>query len=78
MRSVAVLLAGSLSYYTNLISPIMADTSAALIVSLVILLSCIPLIKGLTQTLSEIRMLRRSQSKVDEILEDDKTIEICA
>ena len=78
MRSVAVLLAGSLSYYTNLMSPIMADTSAAMIVSFVIVLSCLPLIKGLIQTLHEIRMLRRSQSKVDEFLEDDETIEISA
>ena len=75
MRSVAVLLAGSLSYYTHLISPAMADSSAAIIVSLVIFLSCLPLIKGLFYTLREIRLLRRRQTNTDESLEE--TIEIC-
>ena len=75
MRSVAVLLAGSLSYYTHLISPTMADSSAAIIVSLVIFLSCLPLIKGLVDTIREITVLRRRQTNTDELLEE--TIEIC-
>jgi len=60
MRSIAVLLAGAISYYTNLISPITADAAAALVVSLVIFLSCIPLCKGLLKTFHEITVLRES------------------
>jgi hypothetical protein len=60
LRSVAVLLAGSLSFFTNLISPAIADASAALVVSLVIFLSCVPLVRGMAKTLQEIITMRQS------------------
>jgi len=59
MRSIAVLLAGGISYFTNIISPEVADASAALIVSLIIFLSCLPLFNGLYKTCREIIILKR-------------------
>jgi Co/Zn/Cd efflux system component len=75
MRSVAVFLSGALSYYTHLISPTMADSSAAIIVSFVIFFSCLPLIKGLIDTLREITVLRRRQTITKQ--SPKETIEIC-
>lgn len=60
LRSVAVLVAGALSFFTNLISPTFADASAALVVSLVIFMSCVPLVKGMAKTLHEIILMRQS------------------
>ena len=60
MRSIVVLLAGALAYFTDIISPTVADASAAIFVSAVIFLSCIPLIKGLLKTVHEITIMRES------------------
>ena len=60
MRSIFVVGAGSLAYFTHLISATVADASAAIFVSTVIFLSCIPLIKGLLKTFHEITIMRES------------------
>jgi len=47
LRSIAVLVAGGLAFYFNIISASTADAMAALIVSFIIFFSCVPLLKGL-------------------------------
>jgi Co/Zn/Cd efflux system component len=59
-RSIAVLLAGSLVYFCDNLSSTKADAAAALVVSMVIFFSCIPLFKGLLITSHEIWILKRS------------------
>lgn len=59
-RSIAVLLAGSLVYFCDSLSSTTADAAAAIVVSLVIFFSCIPLFKGLLITSHDIWILKRS------------------
>lgn len=59
-RSVAVLLAGSLVYFCKSLSSTKADAAAALVVSIIIFISCIPLFKGLIITSHEIWILKQS------------------
>ncbi len=59
MRSSAMLISGAFSYYTNLISPDLADAAAALVVSLAIFGSCVPLVQGLVQTFRGILVLKK-------------------
>lgn len=60
LRSIAVLLAGSVSFFTNVLSPTSADALAALVVSIVIFMSCVPLVRGMAKTLSEIIAMHQS------------------
>lgn len=62
LRSIAVLSAACIAYNTNLVSAEVADAFAAVIVSLIILLSCLPLTKGLVNTAMEIRHMHRHES----------------
>jgi len=55
LRSVAVLIAAGIASVSDIISPEAADSIAAVIVSFIILLSCLPLTKGLIHTAIEIR-----------------------
>jgi Co/Zn/Cd efflux system component len=59
LRSVAVLIAAGVAKLFAVITPDEADALAALLVSLVILLSCVPLIQGLFHTAREIRILHQ-------------------
>ena len=61
MRSIALIFAACLSYFTDLVSPAIADASAAIFISFIIFLSCIPLIKGLIKTLCELLQMRRER-----------------
>jgi Co/Zn/Cd efflux system component len=61
LRSISVLSAGGIAYYTNLIDASTADAAAAFSVSLIIFFSCIPLIQGIYNTLHEIIALRRQK-----------------
>lgn len=65
MRSIAVLIAASVSWYFNL-NPSLADATAALIVSGIIALSLGPLIVGLIQTWNELMELREEERRSKE------------
>ena len=62
LRSMAVLSAACIAYNTDLVSAEVADAVAAVIVSFIILLSCLPLTKGLLYTAMEIRHMHRHAS----------------
>lgn len=67
LRSVAVLCAAGLATVSNVISADEADAGAALVVSIVILLSCVPLLQGMYFTAKEIRemqALRQQQTSL--------------
>lgn len=59
LRSIAVLVAASLSYVFNSISSDLADASAAIVVSIIIAASLGPLIVGLLRTWGELKELKR-------------------
>ena len=67
MRSIAVLVAASLSELIEGITPEEADASAAVVVSGLILLSLVPLLKGLVQSYSELSLIK-AEEKNDELL----------
>jgi Co/Zn/Cd efflux system component len=55
LRSLAVILASTISQLAGAVTPEVADSAAALAVSILILLSLIPLFQGLIQSASELR-----------------------
>ncbi|GFH47311.1 hypothetical protein CTEN210_03786 [Chaetoceros tenuissimus] len=65
MRSIAVLVAASISWYFN-IDPSLADATAAIIVSAIIALSLGPLIVGLCQTWGELQTLKKEERESKE------------
>ena len=67
LRSIAVLVAASLSELVEGITPEEADASAAVVVSALIVLSLIPLLKGLIQSNHELRLIK-AEEKNDELL----------
>lgn len=60
-RSLAVILAVIIAKVVQGVTPEMADATAAIVVSLLILLSLIPLMQGLWQTMVEWRVLRAEE-----------------
>lgn len=74
LRSMAVLVAGALAYFfPYLFDPIVVDSVAAIIISLSIFISCIPLLKGLYGTTKEIIVLK-NESHVREELQEVKPL----
>lgn len=62
LRSIAVLIAASFSaLFPQLLSPMDADSLGAILVSIVILVSLLPLVQGIYNTAWEIRRLLRQQ-----------------
>ena len=59
MRSIAVLVAAAIAYLFDAVSPEGADATAAVIVSLIIIVSLLPLLQGLYLTATEIWLLTR-------------------
>lgn len=74
LRSLAVLVAGALAYFfPYLFDPIVVDSVAAIIISLSIFISCIPLLKGMYGTTKEIIVLK-NESHVPEELQEVKPL----
>lgn len=68
-----MLLAASIAYCTDgILTPDFADAAAALIVSLIILLSCVPLIFGLKKTFMEIQVLKKSPLYNNDLLGESR------
>lgn len=59
LRSVAVLVAASIAFFFESVSGVAADSYAAIVVSIIILLSLLPLLHGLFVTGSKILALRK-------------------
>lgn len=68
LRSVAVLCAAGLATVSGVISADEADAGAALVVSIVILLSCIPLLQGTYFTAKEIREMQACSSQQTSVI----------
>lgn len=64
LRSIAVLVAATIAYSVEDVSPAMADASAAVIVSVIIAVSLGPLIIGLIQTWSELQALKKERHRI--------------
>jgi Co/Zn/Cd efflux system component len=74
LRSIAVLLAaGIASLFPQHITPELADAGAALIVSLIIAMSLVPLFGGLIATFGELRALHHQYALEQE--QQNKTIQ---
>jgi Co/Zn/Cd efflux system component len=58
LRSIAVLVAATLSFCIESISPSVADATASIVVSVIIAVSLAPLIVGLLKTISELKVLK--------------------
>lgn len=58
LRSIAVILAAGIAEIVDAVTPEVADATAAVVVSVLILLSLIPLLQGLLQSFSELSALR--------------------
>ncbi|CAB9513063.1 expressed unknown protein [Seminavis robusta] len=67
LRSIAVLVASSISELVEWVTPEEADAAAAVVVSALIILSLIPLLNGLVQSSRELQLIR-AEEKQDEIL----------
>ena len=59
MRSIAVLVAAGIAYLFQAVSPEKADATAAIVVSIIIIVSLLPLLQGLYLTATEIWILTR-------------------
>lgn len=59
MRSIAVLVAAAIAYLFDAVAPDVADATAAVVVSLIIIISLLPLLQGLYLTAMEIWILTR-------------------
>lgn len=60
MRSIAVLVAAGIAALFDSVAPEMADATAAVVVSLIIIISLLPLLQGLYLTGIEIWVLTRN------------------
>ncbi|CAB9531532.1 expressed unknown protein (Partial), partial [Seminavis robusta] len=67
LRSIAVLVASSISELVEWVTPEEADAAAAVVVSALIILSLIPLLNGLVQSSRELQLIR-AEEKQDELL----------
>ena len=78
LRSFAVILASLLAKFTNVITSEVADAAAAVIVSVLILLSLVPLLIGMIQTFKSLNdincLLKEKESNEDE--EEEAKIEL--
>lgn len=75
LRSIAVIIAAALAELFDEVSAEEADAAAALVVSLLILLSLVPLFQGLVQSakaLWAIRAEERSEAMMDEIKAEER------
>lgn len=85
LRSLAVIIASLLADFVPTITPEEADATAAVVVSVLILLSLVPLVKGIIHTLGELRKvndlliegLMDALDEDDYIEEEDDEHEIC-
>lgn len=57
LRSIAVIIAAIIAYTSKIVTPEVADATAAVIVSAIILLSLVPLFSGLVRTWRELRSI---------------------
>lgn len=57
LRSIAVIIASLIAEISKTVTPEVADATAAVVVSAVILLSLIPLFQGLVSTWAELRLI---------------------
>lgn len=62
LRSIAVIIAAVLAEVVDGVTPEEADATAAVVVSVLILLSLLPLFHGLKQTFAELRAIRAEES----------------
>jgi Co/Zn/Cd efflux system component len=62
LRSIAVIIASALAELVEGVTPEEADATAAIVVSGLILLSLLPLFRGLALTFSELRAIRAEES----------------
>jgi Co/Zn/Cd efflux system component len=62
LRSIAVIVAAVVAKLVDEVTPEEADAAAAVVVSVLILLSLIPLFHGMIQTSSELRAIRAEES----------------
>jgi Co/Zn/Cd efflux system component len=61
LRSIAVIVAAGIAEVVDSVTPEEADAAAAVVVSILVLLSLIPLFHGLVQSVSELRAIRREE-----------------
>jgi Co/Zn/Cd efflux system component len=62
LRSIAVIIAAVVAKVVDEVTPEEADATAAVVVSVLILLSLIPLFQGMIQTSCELRAIRAEES----------------
>ena len=72
LRSVAVVVASILAMFVQGITPEEADATAAVVVSLIILFSLIPLIHGLIRTQMELVAIRKEEATEQESPKPEK------
>ena len=65
LRTIAVLVTTITAEFVDGLTPEVADSSAAVFVSIVILLSLLPLVKGIFKTACELRTLSRQMESLD-------------
>ena len=75
MRSFAVILASLLAKFTNAVTSEVADATAAVIVSILIFLSVLPLIGGMVQTFQSLKHIN-GLLKTNEEEEEEDQIEL--
>jgi Co/Zn/Cd efflux system component len=61
LRSIAVIVAAGVDKVVNGVTPEEADAAAAVVVSILIVLSLIPLCSGLASSVSELRAIQREE-----------------
>jgi Co/Zn/Cd efflux system component len=81
LRSIAVIIAAAVAEVSKIVTPEVADATAAVIVSAIILLSLVPLFSGLLRTwrelrsiASEVKLLSESQGNTDATDESKRQI----
>ena len=71
LRSIAVVIASAIAELVGSVTPEVADSYAAVIVSVIILLSVLPLFRGLIRTWGELRSIAREErALIDDVRED--------
>lgn len=70
LRSIAVIIAAVVAKVVDEVTPEEADATAAVVVSVLILLSLIPLFQGMIQTSSELRAIRAEESSESKFSEE--------
>lgn len=72
-RSIAVISASVIAEVLECVTPEIADSCAAIVVSVIILLSLVPLFRGMFHTWRELRSLTRDDD--DEVVEEEALLE---